>query len=226
MARIDGARMSVLGQFHPRDSPLHRVPAGAKLVGLLVTAFAAFAVHSLLAVGIGGAAVIGLYVVGRIPVKVAWAQVRPIVLIMVTVFLMQWLLIGWYDAAVNCVRLVLLVALAALVTLTTRTTEMVATIERALRPLGRISLRGTRVDAARIGLLMALAIRSVPVLAEIATEIRAAQRARGIERSIRGFVLPFVIRTLRRTDSLGQALTARGMDDDGPSAIESAPGKG
>ncbi|WP_279582507.1 energy-coupling factor transporter transmembrane component T [Fodinicola feengrottensis] len=100
-------------------------------------------------------------------------------------------------------------ALAGLLTLTTRTTELVATVEKLLQPLRRFG-----ADPTRLGLLVALTLRSVPVLAEIASDIREAQRARGIAWSVRGFVLPFVIRTLRRTESLGEALVARGVDDD------------
>lgn len=201
--------MSVVGHFHPADSLPHRLPAGVKLLALIAAAIALFLTASLPVLGAVAAGVSLLYAMARLPIRLVTAQLRPITLLVLMVFGLQWLLIGWHAAAVNCSRLVILIALATLVTLTTRTTEMVATVERAFGPLRRVG-----VDPGRIGLLMALAIRSVAVLTDIAREVRAAQRARGIEWSLVGFVLPFVIRTLKQTDALGEALTARGLDDD------------
>ena len=47
-------------------------------------------------------------------------------------------------------------------------------VPRPLAPLGR------RVDPERVGLLLALGIRAVPVVAGLAAEVRDAQRARGL----------------------------------------------
>jgi biotin transport system permease protein len=52
----------------------------------------------------------------------------------------------------------------------------------------------------------------VPVVVEIGTQIRDAQRARGVT-SARAFAVPFVVRSLRQADALGDALVARGADD-------------
>jgi biotin transport system permease protein len=201
--------MSLLGLYHPAPSPLHRLPAGVKLGALLLAAIVLFLVPSALWLVLTAVGCLLLYGLARIPPRLVWAQLRPIAFVVVFVFGAQWLLAGLHTAILICARLVALVALAGLMTLTTRTTDLVATVERLLRPVRRFG-----VDPARLGLLVALTLRSVPVLAEIAGEIREAQRARGIGWSVRGFVLPFVIRTLRRTEALGEALAARGVDDD------------
>ena len=62
-------------------------------------------------------------------------------------------------------------------------------------------------------LVLALAVRSVPVLVGLAADVRQARAARGAERSVRAFAVPFVIRALRHADRLGEALAARGVDD-------------
>ena len=79
---------------------------------------------------------------------------------------------------------------------------------RVLRPLRRVG-----VDPDRVGLLLALSIRSVPVVVGIAEEVRDAQRARGLRGSPRAYAVPLVIRSLRHADALGEALAARGVDD-------------
>jgi biotin transport system permease protein len=100
------------------------------------------------------------------------------------------------------------VLLAALVTLTTRTTDMVDAVIRALGPLRRLG-----VDPERVGLLLSLGIRSVPVVVGLAEEVRDAQRARGLTASPRAFAVPLIVRSLRHADALGDALVARGIDD-------------
>lgn len=201
--------MSVLGTYHPADSPLHRIPAGVKILLLIVASVALFLVSSLWVMAVAVACGALLYALARIPVRVAWSQLRPVAFIVGFVFVGQWILLGLPTAALISVRIVLLVALAGLMTVTTRTMDLVSAIERGLAPIRRFG-----ADPTRIGLMVALVLRSVAVLSEVAGEIRQAQRARGVERSIVGFAVPFVVRTLKRADALGEALAARGVDDD------------
>ncbi|WP_166355990.1 energy-coupling factor transporter transmembrane component T family protein [Phytoactinopolyspora limicola] len=196
------------GAYVARPSPLHHLPAGGKLAALAVACTGLLMVRTPAGVGVATAAVAGLYVVGRIRPAEAWAQVRPLRWFVAAILTVQ-LLITDVPAAISLTaRIVLAVALAGLVTLTTRTTDLMAAMERALRPLRRLG-----VDPARVALLMSLAIRSVPVVAGIARRVRDAQRARGQERSIRAFAVPLVVGVLRHADTLGEALQARGMDD-------------
>ena len=69
------------------------------------------------------------------------------------------------------------------------------------------------LDPERIGLLIALSIRAVPVVAGLATEVRDAQRARGLETDLRAFAVPLIIRSLRHADTVAEALVARGVED-------------
>ena len=63
------------------------------------------------------------------------------------------------------------------------------------------------------GLAVALVIRSIPVIVELSRTAREARMARGMQRSVRAFVTPLVIRTVRHADRVGEALIARGIDD-------------
>jgi biotin transport system permease protein len=140
-------------------------------------------------------------------------QVRPLRWLVVVLASFQWLTSGWANAVVVTGRLVLAVALAALVTLTTRVVDLLGFLEWLLGPLRRLG-----VDPERVALVLALAIRAVPVVAGLAGEVRDAQRARGLAASPRAYAVPLVVRTLRHADALGEALIARGLDDPPPRA--------
>jgi biotin transport system permease protein len=106
-------------------------------------------------------------------------------------------------------RFTILVALAVLITLTTRISDMVDALERALRPL-----RVLGVNPAKISLMISLAIRFVPLLADLVREIQEAQRSRGLERSITAVAVPLIVKTLRMASVLTDAIDARGYDPD------------
>ncbi|MGC5168569.1 energy-coupling factor transporter transmembrane component T family protein [Luteimicrobium sp. DT211] len=198
----------LFGAYVPRDSVVHRAPAGLKLGALALVSVAVLLVRSWWGVGALGALVLGVAVASRVGARALLAQLRPLVWLVPAVLALQWWAHGPARAALLSTRLVLLVALAALVVLTTRTTEVLDAVERGARPLRVVGVRPERV-----ALVLALAIRSVPVLATLADDVRDAQRARGHERDLRAFAVPLVVGTLRRADALGDALRARGVDD-------------
>ncbi|MEV4393462.1 energy-coupling factor transporter transmembrane protein EcfT [Nonomuraea sp. NPDC049607] len=196
------------GAYVPGGSWLHRLPASVKLAGLALSCTALVLLRP--PVALAGAAVVAaaLYASARVGGRAAWAQVRPVRWFAVVLFVVQ-LVFADLDAAVSStLRVVLAVALAGLVTLTTRTADMLATLERGLSPVRLVGL-----DPFRLSLLLSLTVRSVPVVASLATRVREAQRARGVERSVRAFAVPLVVGALRHADALGEALSARGLDD-------------
>jgi biotin transport system permease protein len=196
------------------SSWLHRLPASAKLVGLLVLLAVTLMLSSPLALALMAAGTVLLYATAGLARAVP-TQVRPIRWLMLGLLVLQTLTAGWAAAVVVTGRLVVAVVLAGLVTLTTRVIDLLDVLERVLRPMRRIG-----VDAERVALMLALAIRAVPVVAGIAGEVRDAQRARGIAASPRAFAVPFVVRSLRHADALAEALAARGLDDQPPSLDE------
>ncbi len=192
----------------PGDSPEHRAPAGLKLAvlgaGLLLLALVPGPGPVLAA----AAVVLALAALARVGLRPLAAQVRPLLWLLVPLTGLQLWLSGPGRAVTVAGSLVVAVAGAALVTLTTRTEALLDALATVLRPLRRVG-----VDAERVALVLALAVRSVPVLAGIAGEVQQARAARGAERSLRAFAVPFVIRSLRHADRLGEALEARGADD-------------
>ncbi|MFI7643914.1 energy-coupling factor transporter transmembrane component T family protein [Nonomuraea sp. NPDC049400] len=196
------------GAYVPGASPLHRLPAGVKLAGLALACTALVLLRSPLALAGAAVAVAGLYVLSGVGVAASWAQVKPVRWFAVALFGMQWVFVDLQGAVSTTLRVVLAVALAGLVTLTTRMSDMLNTLERCLAPARFVGL-----DPFRVSLLLSLTVRSVPVVAALATRVREAQRARGVERSLRAFAVPLVVSSLRHADALGEALSARGLDD-------------
>ncbi|MFI6172138.1 energy-coupling factor transporter transmembrane component T family protein [Nocardia sp. NPDC051052] len=200
----------MIGLYRPGDSLLHRTPAGAKLLLLIVSIVAATVfVRSPIEVGIVAVAVAGLFALARIPFEVAVAQLRPMVWMLLIIAVFQVLITTPARAVVVCGVLLISVALAALVTLTTRVTDLLDTVTRALGPLRRFG-----VDPDRVGLLLALAIRCVPLLAGIVHDVAEARRARGLQWSMTALATPVLVRALRTADAMGDALAARGVDDE------------
>lgn len=196
------------GAYVPGGSFLHRMPAGAKLLGLALSCTTLVLLRPPVALAGAALVVVLLYALSGVGVAAAWAQVRPVRWFAVALFAMQYLLDGWAGALSSVLRVLLAVALAGLVTLTTRTAAMMDVLERLLAPV-----RFVGVDPFRLSLLLSLTLRSVPVVAELATRVREAQRARGTEWSVRAFAVPLVVSALRHADTLGEALSARGLDD-------------
>ena len=200
--------MSPLGLYVPGQSVLHRMPAGPKLLvmvgagGLSVFLDHAWQVALALLVVLVG------YVAAGLSPRTVAGQLRPLLWLGLVTAAFHVVVTGWQRALVVVGVLAVLVLLAALVTLTTRTTDLVDAVVVACRPL-----RVLRVDPARVGLMIALGIRCVPVVVGLAEGVRDAQRARGLSASPRAFAVPLVVRSLRHADALAEALAARGLDD-------------
>jgi biotin transport system permease protein len=196
------------GLYRPGTSVLHRCPVGLKLMVLALGSVATLVWRGLPALGIGALLVLMAYAVARVPPRVAWSQLRPLRWFVPVLAVLQLILSGWRVALAVAGSLLVLVSAAALLTLTTRVSALIDTFERMLGPFARFG-----IDPERVGLLAALTIRTVPVIAGIRDEVSEARRARGLERSPRALLVPLVVRTVRHADHLGEALAARGVDD-------------
>jgi biotin transport system permease protein len=198
----------VIGLYVPGTSVVHRARAGVKLA-LLVLFLGVLGLWRSPGVVAGGFAVVAaVAALARVGPRAVLRQVRPALFVVVVVAAAQVWLADVRTAVVVAGSLLLAVASAGLVTLTTRTEDLLDAVVRVLRPLRRVG-----VDPDRVGLVLALTIRTVPVLVSLGEEVRDARRARGAERSVRAFAVPLVIRAVRHADRLGEALAARGVDD-------------
>ena len=199
--------------YVPVASPVHRLPAGVKLLCLAALAVLLFARPTLT---VAGAALAGTLVVGlgvaRLPAAVLARQAWALRWFLLALLAVHALTTDVASGAQTVLRLLTLVLAAAVVTATTRVTEMVAVVEWLCAPLRLVGGRPQRV-----GLLIAMALRFIPVLVERADRIRAAQAARGGAprgvRALRTTVAPLLVQLLQMAHDVSEALDARGADD-------------
>ncbi|MDQ7994130.1 MAG: CbiQ family ECF transporter T component, partial [Propionicimonas sp.] len=130
-----------------------------------------------------------------------------------------WLLLGFLagyqvlvgapaTAVVVSTNLLIAVYASRLLTMTTPGTVLIDALVAALRPLRRLG-----IDPDRVGLAVAVMLRSIPVLLDSFDQVRQAARARGRERHLAGLVTPVVIRTVGHAQATGAALAARGLGE-------------
>lgn len=208
----------LIGAHRPADTVLHRLPASAKLVSLLVAGPLVAIVRgwqsSLLALGVA----VALVALSRMPGRDLVRAVRG--LLILVILLGGWLTHqeGWPRAVETVGDLVALVLLATVVTTTTRVDAILDVVERALEPASRLVRRTSgdrlRIDPGRVALAFSLVLRTIPATIGLAEETRDAARARGLERDVRARLTPFAIRVVADAQATGEALHARGVGDD------------
>jgi len=200
----------VIALYRPGSSLLHRMPAGIKILLLMAVALAITLTVTVDTLWLlAGAAVLAVtgYLVAGFGIRELGRQVYVVRWIIVIMLVTQLVFLPWTTALVNVGRVIVVLVLAALVTLTTRIADLLDATERGLRPLERFG-----VNPRRIGLLLAMTITTIPVIAGFARAIRDAQRARGGRIRLWSMALPLLVLSLKHSDDLADALIARGVE--------------
>lgn len=242
MAEFEFLPDITIGQHLPTGSILHRLDPRAKLIafGLLVGVVsftATFSGNALLFL-----LVVALLALGRIPFGYALRGLRPF-LPWIAAFalfqllftrsggfaggtgcrpLVQWTLVVVTTCSVRLVvistlRFLVLFLLVSLLTFTTTTTELSHGTERLLSPLARLG-----VPAHELALVLTIALRFVPTLAQEAERLVKAQVSRGADfggtgrlrfvrrtRQMLPLLIPLFMSSLRRAENLALAMEAR-----------------
>lgn len=192
----------------PVRTPLHRLPAGAKLACLAAFTAGLFWFESALALGLALVAVVGLHLPwGGVFLAHAARMLRPLWPFVLVVALWHLLLADPRGGAVVIVRMAAAVAAANLVTMTTRLSDMLAVIERLATPFARL------IPPRRLALAVALVIRFIPQLANRLQQISEAFRARSRRRPGWRILVPATLAALDDADHAAEALRARGGTD-------------
>lgn len=200
---------ALLGAHTPGTTWLHRLPAGAKLLGLFVAGLVTVLWR-------GPSASVGALAVALVVFASAGASWRLTLRGLRGVLITLVLLAAWHvwqngtARAVEVVAdLVALILLATALTVTTPVDELIDTIVRALRWLRPVGVRPESV-----ALAFSLMIRAIPSTLAVAEETRDAAIARGLQRDPRARLTPLVIRVVAHARTTGDALHARGIGDD------------
>lgn len=196
----------MLALTSPVQTPLHRLPAGAKLAALALFTLALFQLHSPLALALALTVITALHLPGGWPFAAhAMRLLRPLWPFALVLLLWHLWTQDLRDGMVILLRLTTAVAAANLVTMTTRLSDMIAVIERLANPLARLGL-----PPRTLALAIALTIRFLPVLSDRLTRIAEAWRARSPRRPAWRILTPATLATLDDADQVAEALRARG----------------
>ena len=200
--------MSLLGLYRPGTTWLHRLPASAKLLGLVAAGLVVVVVRGPASGVVALAVAIGLAAWSGAGLRLLFRSVRMLVVLAAALAAYTAWQRGWERAVEVSTDLVALMLSATVLTVTTPIDEVLDTITRGLRPLRRLG-----VDPERVALAFALTVRAVPTTIDLARQTADAARARGLERDPRARLVPLVIRSLAHARATGEALDARGVGD-------------
>ncbi len=223
-----------IGQYIDADSPLHKMDARAKIIGVILFIILLFSVESAI-----GYAVITAFLVltvksSSIGLKFILRGLKPILYILIFTVIINILMTpgtslleipiftltlkitkeGLKAGCFMIIRLIYLVIGTSVLTLTTSPLMLTDGIERLLSPLKVI-----KVPAHEIAMMMTIAIRFIPTLTEEADKIMKAQTARGADfesgsiirraKAMIPLLVPLFVSAFRRADDLATAMDSR-----------------
>lgn len=199
-----------LGLFVPGNTLLHRLPAGWKLVALVLIGVAVVAARGpwwpTAAFAISLAVAVGWV---RMGARALVRTLRPIVVVMGVATVFQWWARGWPTAVEVLMTVLAMVVFSAVLTATTATDELLDAVVRGLQPFRRV---GVNPDA--VALAISLMLTAIPAIFAIFGDSLDAARARGLSRDPRATLAPTAIRVVAHAQATGDALAARGLGDD------------
>ena len=221
-----------LGRYIPGDSVLHRLDPRTKLLIVLVWMSAALASRGVLPVAVFCTFIVATAGLSRLPPSLLLKNLRSFLWLLVITALLHAAMTpghllwhvpflevnitaeGLQAAVVFTLRLSAVVTAASLLTLTTSPLELTDGLERLLRPFRRLGL-----PAHELAMMVSIALRFIPVLAEEAERLQKAQMARGAEfgghpvaraRQLVPLLVPLFLSAFARADRLAIAMEARG----------------
>ena len=193
----------------PFDTSFHRIPAGAKLLVLLICSTVLFVIDSL-PLHVMFLAVVALLYLSQ-GIRFWWFGLRllkPLWIFIAIISIWHLFTADIITGLVILFRMLTAVSLANLVTCTTPTDALIETVMRLFSPLKRLGLKPKR-----IGLMIALFLRFTPVLIQKSGHLQEAFRARSSKKTTWKTVLPLAVIALDDAEHVAEALRARGGID-------------
>ena len=198
---------SMIALYCPGRSPIHRLPAGVKvLLFIVITLIITLSAHSIWAVVASAIVVAAFYFVAGLGHQLP-RQIAAMRWVLLITLVTQLIFLPPLVAATNTGRVLVVVIFAGLISLSTTVSALIDMTERVLGPFRRFGISPTG-----IGLVLAMTITTIPVIGGFASTIREAQRARGVPARLTTFVVPLLVMSLKHSDDLADALAARGVE--------------
>jgi len=221
----------IIGQYYPSGSVIHRIDPRVKLLGTIM-----YVTFLLFANNFVGYAVAALFIailvkLSKVPPRLLFRGLRAIMFILIMMAVINLFLSpgetelfrvgfiritqeGALMAVQMALRLILLIIGSSILTLTTSPIQLTDGIESLLRPLKII-----KVPAHDIAMMMTIALRFIPTLADEMDKIMKAQKARGADfdtggltkraKSLIPILVPLFVSAFKRADELATAMEAR-----------------
>jgi energy-coupling factor transporter transmembrane protein EcfT len=221
-----------LGQYLPADTAVHRLDPRVKILSVVALSMMIFAATWPEILLISAFLIAVIRATRMTPVQ-ALGALRPVAVFMAMIFLVHLLfteglpILSLTPLPVRITREGLvrgiyvtwqfagLVLAAAILTRSTSPSDLVGGIERLLRPLSRIG-----IPSQDLAMMIAMALRFMPMLLEEYDRLRMAQMARGADfttgsialrtRAVSSLAVPLLLSAFRRADELAVAMEARG----------------
>ncbi|MCH3943988.1 MAG: energy-coupling factor transporter transmembrane protein EcfT [Atopobiaceae bacterium] len=222
------------GHYFPASSPVHRLDGRAKSACALVCMVATCFVSRPGQLALVTAFVLAVLALSRVPVSKVLSSMGPLFALfaLTGLFNLFWVHTGdvvfslgpvsvWsggaWAALLYATRLALVVCLGVLLTLTTTPTRLTDAFDALLSPL---SLVGAPTH--EWSMVLSLALRFVPTLADDTSAVMDAQRSRGSSlaegtplrraQAFAGVLVPLLAMSLRHAEGLSRALDARSYE--------------
>ncbi|MBQ7125308.1 MAG: energy-coupling factor transporter transmembrane protein EcfT [Clostridia bacterium] len=221
-----------LGQFFPGNSFLHRLDPRVKIILAILYIVVVFLCKNIYTFGVIAAFSAFLVLLSGISLKTILKSLKPLIFILsfTTIYnvffhdgetlladlgIFEIYFEGIMYALVMAVRIIcLLIGTNIILTYTTSPIMLTDSIERLLKPLGKIGL-----PVHEFAMMMTIALRFIPTLVEETDKIMSAQKARGSDFSSGSLInrakalvpvlIPLFISSFRRANDLAVAMECR-----------------
>lgn len=220
-----------IGQYYATESPIHKLDPRVKVIGTVVYIISLFCFNKFSGYLIAALFFAMLVRISKVPFRFMVKGLKPILfmLILTATLNVFWTpgetvlfqagvvkvtLEGVQKAVYMVLRLVFLIIGSSLMTLTTTPNQLTDAIEKILGPLNKI-----KVPVHEIAMMMAIALRFIPILVEETDKIMKAQMARGADfesgnifqkmKSMIPILVPLFMSATRRATELALAMDAR-----------------
>lgn len=218
------------GQYYPSESFVHKLDPRTKILLLIAYIVMVFVAKNFLGLFATVLFLLLIVAVSGVPLGSVLKSIKAVIFLVVFTALLNILFYSPKDGDVHlfwvvykegligagflALRLIALVMGSSILTLTTTPVSLTDGIESLLKPLSYI-----KVPVHDLALIMSIALRSIPTLANETERIINAQKARGADfdsgnliaraKALIPVLIPLLISAFRRGDELGDAMDAR-----------------
>ena len=228
LASLSGfAGFSILGQYVPSNSIIHKLDPRAKLFAVLLLVSSVVTSSSFVQLAAFLAGLLILIKIAKLKIKNIISSSRPIFFLAAFTFIFNLIALAldnnillsdaFAQGAFLSSRLLMLMFYAVLLPLTTTPLELSDGIGELLKPLAKF-----KFPAQECAVMIGMALRFIPILMEETDKITRAQLSRGakldqggIFKRLRAFfpvLIPLFIIIFRRADDMALAMEARGYN--------------